>query len=56
MSVAGGGSGGVCDTEASLVTMNSGFPKSQDLRLLAGLTSLQPAAIPGGDSCLSVKH
>lgn len=25
-----------CDTGASLVTMNSGFPKSQDLRLLAG--------------------
>lgn len=33
---AGGGSRGVYDTGASLVTMNSGFPKSQDLRLLAG--------------------
>lgn len=48
---AGGGSRGVCDTGASLVMMSSGFPKSQDLRLLAGPTSLQPAAIPGGDSC-----
>lgn len=56
LSGAGGGSGGLCDTGASLVIMNSGFPKSQDLRLLAGPTSLQPAAIPGGDSCLSLKH
>lgn len=54
MSEAAGGSGGVCDPGASLVSMNSGFPKSQDLRLLAGPRSLQPAAIPGGN--LSLKH
>lgn len=56
LSRAGGGTGGVCDSGTFLVIMNSGFPKSQDLRLLAGPTSLQPATIPRGDSCLSLKH
>lgn len=56
VSGAGGSSGGVCVTRASLVSMNSGFLKSQNLRLLADPTSLQPAAISGGDSCLSLKH
>lgn len=40
----------------TLATMNSGFPKTQELRLLAGPTSLQPAAIAGEILLMSLRH